>query len=430
MTGGPTVVLFTRDLRAHDHPALADACERGPVVPLFVLEPRLLARSANRARFLLESLADLDASLRERGASLVLREGDTAAEVAAVAREAGATRVHLSADRSAFATRRESALRDAGLETVTFPGHPVVEPGVVAPPGKDHYRVFTPYHRAWERARSGRVLDAPPRIQVAEGVAPGPRPDPASVTPDAVTPVRGGERVARELVARFAVAGVRDYADLRNDAAADGTSRLSPYLRFGCVSAREAALALADAPELVRQLAWRDFFFQLLAVEPSLGWRNLREPAGDPAPPVPGGLAAWAEGRTGLPYVDAGMRQMIEEGWMHGRPRQVVASVLVKRLGYRWQDGLTHFDRLLLDGDAANDAGNWQWVAGTGTDTRPSRVFNPVLQARRYDPDGAYIRRWVPELAGLPTDLVFAPWTDPGALARTGYPPPIVEVRT
>lgn len=426
----PTVVLFTRDLRVHDHPALTAACERGPVVPLFVLEPQLVARSANRARFLLEALADLDGHLRERGAGLVLREGEAAAETARVAREAGATRVHLTADHSAFARRREAALRSAGLEVETFPGNAVVESGVAVPDGKDHYRVFTPYHRAWERERRHSVLGAPVKIEPAVGVEPGHRPEPESVTPEASNISVGGESVGRDLVARYAVDGARDYGDLRNDAGADGTSRLSPYLRFGCVSASETALALADAPELVRQLAWRDFFFQLLAVEPSLGWRNLREPAGEPPRPVPGALEAWAEGRTGLPYVDAGMRQLAAEGWMHGRPRQVVASVLVKRLGYRWQEGFAHFDRFLLDGDVANDAGNWQWVAGTGTDTRPSRVFNPVLQARRYDPDGTYIRRWVPELAGLPTALVFAPWTDPDALAETGYPAPIVEVRT
>lgn len=424
----PVIVLFTRDLRVHDHPALAAAVERGhAVLPLFVIDPKIMGRSPNRARFLMESLVDLDASLHARGGNLVLRMGDPAVEIARLAKDAGCDEVWVTRDVSAHAQQREVTLARNGFAPTNFPGHAIVEPGAVTPAGRDHYRVFSPYFRAWSDAQRREIAPVPQRITLPMGVELGPRPDPQSYVPDSPNLMHGGETEARARLERYASGAADDYAELRNVPAAEATSRLSPYLRFGCISANEAADRLASAGDLVRQLAWRDFFAQLLAGDPRLAHEDLRPPL-DGWRTDPAGFEAWRTGKTGLPLVDAGMRQLAHEGWMHGRVRMAVGSMLTRRLQIDWREGRRHFDRLLLDGDVANDSGNWQWVAGTGTDARRGRVLNPVRQARRFDPDGAYVRRYVTELADVPAPLIFAPWRDPALLRSSGYPAPIVEV--
>jgi deoxyribodipyrimidine photo-lyase len=431
----PAVVLFTRDLRVHDHPALAAAASEGPVVPLFVLDPTLMGRSANRDRFLLASLHDLDRQLAQRGAHLVVRRGDPAAAARAVAGQVGATTVHLTDDVTAPARRREDALREAlaGVaELRLHPGNQIVQPGEVAPSGRDAYTVFTPYFLAWQQIPRRALLPPPGRIEVPDGLDPGERPDPASVTPDAVDLPPGGETPGRKHLESYLATEAAAYADVRDDLASDMTSRLSPYLRFGCVSATEMA-ERSPSPELVRQLAWRDFYAQLLATDPSIAWRDFRDGPRDVPPPPPDAdtiVQRWIEGRTGIPLVDAGMRQLHREGWMHNRARMIVASFLTRRLGIAWQRGADVFMRLLVDGDPANNSGGWQWAAGTGTDPRRSRSFNPVRQAQRFDPHGAYIRRYVHELADVSAPIVFAPWTEPTVLRATGYPAPVVELNT
>jgi len=428
----PVLVLFTRDLRVHDHPALHEACERGGgIVPLFVLDPGLLQRSANRTRFLMESLHDLDHALRSLGGRLLVREGDPANEAARLAREAHCREIWMSDDASEYARQRASALTAAGYPPRLFPGNTIVEPGEVTPAGRDHYRIFSPYLRSWSAAPRRQVLNAPTAARLPDGLDPGVPLDPARLSPgESPDVIPGGETAARARLQRYATAtedGAGAYADLRNTPGRDATSRLSPALRFGCISPLETATQLRHAPELVRQLAWRDFFLQLLGADPSLSREDLRPPSQgwrtDPA-----GLEAWKEGRTGLPLVDAGMRQLQREGWMHGRVRMAVGSLLTRRLEIDWREGRAHFDRLLLDGDVASNAGNWQWVAGTGTDPRRGRVLNPVRQARRFDPDGSYVRRYVSELADVPIPLLFAPWRAPDLLRERGYPSPIVEV--
>jgi deoxyribodipyrimidine photo-lyase len=434
------VVLFTRDLRVHDQPALTAAAASGDaVVPLFVLDPRLLGRSANRDRFLLGSLVDLDRSLQRRGARLVLRRGDPAARILGLASEVPIDAVHVTADVTAFAARREEALRSAlaaqGIALHVHGGHFVVEPGDVVPAGKDGYAVFTPYHRAWARVPLRSPLAPPQRVALPDGLDIGERQDPSTVAADAIDLPLGGEAAARRHLDRYLASDARRYLDVRNDLGADLTSRLSPYLRFGCLSATELASRAAEvgagATELIRQLAWRDFYGQLLASDPSLRWRGIRSAPPDlPAPPRDAAtlLRRWSEGRTGIPLVDAAMRQLRREGWIHNRARMVTASFLTRRLGVPWQEGAEVFMRFLVDGDPASNSGGWQWAAGTGTDPRRSRSFNPVRQAQRFDPSAAYIHRYVHELRDVRPPLVFMPWTMPAVLRETGYPEPILEL--
>ena len=433
-----TIVLFSRDLRLHDHPALVEAVRTSDeVVPLFVLDPSLLDPSPNRARFLLEGLVDLDRGISQRGGRLVLRSGDVAETAIAVAADIGADRLFVTADATSTARRREARLAEGlgalGVGLRTFPGNAVIEPGELAPAGREAYLVFTPYHRAWAGAPRRSVLAPPKRIRVPDAVPSDPMPAPRLVTADAFDLPTGGERHGRRHLDVFLRTGASRYAELRNDMAADATSRLSPYLRFGFVSANEAAhraSQVAGAEEFVRQLAWRDFFGQLLWHDPRLAWTDLREgpllepPLVDPEH----ALKLWKEGQTGLPLVDAGMRQLRREGWIHNRARMVVASFLTRRLAIPWQEGARHFFRYLVDGDPASNSGGWQWVAGTGTDPRRSRSFNPVRQAERFDPDGSFVRRYVRELSDVPTPLIFAPWKDPSLLESIGYPEPVIPV--
>ncbi len=420
-----TIAVFTRDLRVHDNPMLA-AATRGAdhVVPVFVRDERVGDRfAAGRRRFLDECLADLDTSLRRIGGRLVVREGRPAEEIGRLAERTGASRVHISGDVSAFAASRERGLARAlrRRELVVHDDvHTVVAPGAVLPQGRDHYAVFGPYHRRWAAAGRRRVTPVPERIAL-----------PARVRPGAV-PRRtgeGGETAARRRAAAWLDADVREYEAQHDALAADRTSRLSPYLHLGCVSPLELARRAgrgAGAGAFVRQLAWRDFHHQVLAARPDAAHRDYRD-RGDRWRGDPDALRAWQEGRTGIPIVDAGMRQLRAEGWMHNRARLITGSFLTKTLYLDWRAGAAHFFAWLLDGDVANNCLNWQWVAGTGTDTRPNRVLNPLRQAERYDPDGDYVRRYVPELSHVDGAAVHRPWRLPER-ERRGYPAPIVDL--
>ena len=410
-----SVVLLTRDLRAHDQPALtAAAASAERVIPLFVLDDGILGSTfaaPNRVGFLLESLADL----RER-LPLVVRRGDVVAETAKLVAETGAESIHLTADVSAYAQAREDRLRSTlGVEVVSHPGVTVVPPGEIAPQGKDHYEVFTAYWRAWRRVPAGEPLPAPaldPRGIEQRGIELGELPEiPEGRSPELA---RGGETEGRRRLERWAADGLAGYGDGLHE-----TSRLSPYLHFGCLSAREVAVRCAASGSYIRQLCWRDFYAQLLSARPETATEDLR-PRGDRWVDDAEALAAWKEGRTGFPLVDAGMRQLAAEGWMHNRARLVTASFLTKDLGIDWRLGAQHFYDLLVDGDVAQNAGNWQWVAGTGTDSRPNRIFNPTLQAKKLPRAGDYIRRYVEELTAV--DDV----SEPGLLAPD-YPAPIID---
>ena len=331
---GTGVVVFTRDLRMHDHPALAAARrECRTVVPLFALDSKLLDRSPRRTALLRERLDQL------RGAGLTVVTGPLREEIARFDPDA----VYLSTDVSAYAQRRERLLRES-FDVRTFPGITIVPPGDLTPAGKRCYSVFTPYWRAWNALAPPAAEDSGPRL---------PEPD----------------------------------------------APLSALLHFGIASPAEIARGADE--DLRRKLCWRDFFAQLLAARPELEWRDMhvgRRAWRDDA----GAVSAWKEGRTGVPFVDAAMRQLLAEGYIPNRQRMVAASYLTKDLGIDWRVGAAHFQTHLIDGDVASNSGNWQWVAGTGADTRPNRRFNPERQARLHDPDGAYVARWLPPTAAAP----------------------------
>ncbi|GIE92107.1 cryptochrome/photolyase family protein [Actinoplanes regularis] len=424
------IALFTRDLRIHDNPLLSGADE---VVPLFVLDPRLAGLSANRQRFLHQSLADLRGSLRELGADLVIRSGDPVAETSRLAREIDATTVMVAGDVTDYAQRRVRRLRDERLHVEIAPGVTVMPPGALKPAGGGaSYRVFTPYFKSWERAEWRQVSGTPRKIAMPEGIAPGRLPEmPAGESPDAIP---GGETEARRRL-RAWLPKISRYEDEHDDLAADNTSRLSAYLRFGCLSPLELALAVraADSPgahAYLRQLAWRDFYYQVTAAFPKISTRAMRPSADGDWRYDDDALEHWRDGLTGVPVVDAGMRQLRAEGWMHNRARLITAAFLTKHLGLDWRLGLDWFFRWLIDGDVPNNSGNWQWTAGTGNDTRPYRRFNPIRQAQRFDPDGVYVRRYVPELKDVDGAAVHQPWRLPEPVRRgLDYPGPLESHR-
>ena len=444
------IVVFTRDLRLHDNPALHQACASArQVVPLFVADPAIPA-PPNRARFLAESLADLRQQLRDRQADLVIRDGDPVAEVTRIAAETGAQAVYLADDVSHYATRRRRKLeRECArhrLDLTVTPGLTVVPPGDLAPAAGGHYRVFTPYWRAWRAVPWRRPYPVPDVITMAAVSQVGRIPPAGGGSSPALA--SGGETAGRRRFAAWRQRQLAGYPDRHDDLAGDQTSRLSAYLRFGCLSPLEVAVGARGRPggeesqgrpggedsqgrpggeEFCRQLAWRDFFYQVTAAFQDLARKDYR--------PGPAwhedarALEAWRAGQTGIPIVDAGLRQLVAEGFMHNRARMITASFLTRNLGISWRHGYQHFGQLLADGDVANNAGNWQWVAGTGHNTRPNRVLNPLRQAQRFDPDGEYVRRYVPELAGLASDRVHTPWRLDGADRRQlGYPDPLVEL--
>jgi deoxyribodipyrimidine photo-lyase len=438
------VVLFTRDLRVRDNPALhAAVLAPGPTTALFVYDDEALVRhqSQNRREFLDESLADLSDSLGRVGIDLkVVRSGRSwVEEVRATATDADASVVHQARDYSGFAARRSARLRTElarhQVDLVQHEGIAVVAPGRLRPSGRDHYAVFTPFYRRWRETDWGRPLPAPEPVG-----GNGSKPHPTDPQPTDPQPIRGsttplarepgGERHALQRLARWAATDLDDYERNHDALGPDRTSRISAALHFGCLSPREVAVRLADRPGgegFVRQLAWRDFFLQVLAARPETASADVRSRSFAWRSNVDD-FEAWCVGRTGFPIVDAAMRQLRSEGFVHNRARMVAASFLTKDLAIDWRHGAAEYLRWLTDGDVAQNQLNWQWVAGTGTDSNPHRIFNPVLQSRRFDADGAYIRRYVTELRDVPTSEIH----DPGPMTRAavGYPPPLVDHAT
>lgn len=440
--GETSIALFTRDLRVRDNPVLCAAARAGRVVPLFVIDESIVDTGfvcPNRAGFLLESLSDLDRQLRGLGGRLIVRRGRLVEQVRRVAAEVTASRVHVAADVSAYAQRRTEALEralaaDAAALEVHEASTMAVPTGVVTPSGRDHFAVFTPYFRRWREVSKRNPLH-PPRSVRVPGIETVVLPRASDLSSGDAAPGRvvGGERVAQRQLDAWSAGTVQNYARDADRPALDGTSKLSAYLHFGCVSAIEALSRVVSersdgATAFIRQLAWRDFHHQVLAARPTAAWRDYRG-RGDHWCVDVEALRRWEEGRTGYPIVDAGMRQLAREGWMHNRARLIVASFLTKTLYLDWRLGARHFLAHLVDGDLANNQLNWQWAAGTGTDTRPNRVLNPLAQAMKYDPRGDYVRQYVPELRGISGSAVHRPWRlATGAHRQLGYPSPVVDL--
>lgn len=459
MTGSnreSVLVWFRLDLRLAGHPALTAAVATGcPVVPVFLWAPEEDGgeRPGAASRWWLhQSLLKLDESLRARGSRLIVRRGPIAETLAALAAETNARRIFSNRVYEPAALAREKALdaklRERSISVERFNGSLLFEPGSMRTTTGGPFQVFTPFWRAlwnargelrkpvstppprfsapaeWPRSLAVADLELEPKIDWAAGIR-------AAWMPS--------EDGARSRLRLFAKNAVRDYSDERDRTDHDGTSRLSPHLHFGEVSPVQVWHAVADLPgaeNYLRQLAWREFSYHLLDEHPKtvskpfnaqfrdFPWRsNVRR------------LKAWQRGRTGYPMVDAGMRQLWATGWLHNRARMIVASFLVKHLLIPWQEGAAWFLDTLVDADLANNTMGWQWVAGCGVDAAPYfRIFNPVVQGEKFDPDGKYVRRWVPELRDLPSEWIHQPWAAPplvleAANVKLGetYPRPLVD---
>jgi len=440
-----------RDLRLADNQALTAALDQAnQILPVFVLDPALMASpwvGEKRLAFLYDGLRALDHDLRQRGSYLVIRRGEPVRVLAGLRREIDADVILAEADFSPYARERDQrAAMELPIEFML--GLTVHSPDDVVKADGSPYTVFTPFSRAWRaRAWPGEPLPAPRHIATPAAIESEDIPDTPRM-PGSV-PFRAGEAEAKRRLASFTRKALASYDEDRNQMALDGTSGLSPYLRFGMLSARQAVSAARQAAEMasdvrarrsaeawLNELIWREFYIAVLyhhpharrtAFRPSLRripWINDRED-----------FAAWAEGRTGYPVVDAAMRQLLQTGWMHNRARMITAMFLTKDLLVDWRWGERHFMQHLVDGDPASNNGGWQWAAGTGTDAAPYfRVLNPVLQGARFDPDGAYVRRFVPELAKVPAKYIHSPWTMPadvqrqvGCVIGKDYPAPLVD---
>jgi deoxyribodipyrimidine photo-lyase len=455
---GTAVVWFRRDLRMTDNPALAAAAGAGGgAVAVFCFEPALARGrhgSPNRNAYLLASLRELDESLRAAGSRLHYRHGDPSREIPKLAAEIGAAQVHVNRDHTVHARRRdrevEAALAGDGRELVGHSGLTCAEPAGIVTGEGGPFRVFTPFHRAWlgsprrDRAPKPRQLTPPEGASKLEAGRPASESDmnvdaAAKRIAEAAGP---GERRGRERMRR-AVDACSDYAEMRDLPGPDRTTRLSPPLHFGTISARELETLIAvkrskGAKALRRQLCWRDFYLSVIRSFPGNRTEEYDERfRGMRWNEDPDSLAAWKQGRTGVPWIDAGMRQLLAEGWMHNRVRMAVASYLTKNLMIDWREGESHFMHHLLDGDESQNNGNWQWSASVGVDPQPYfRVFNPVRQQQRFDPGGEYVRRWVPELRDLPDEHLPTPWEAPedvqeaaGCVIGDDYPEPLVDLR-
>jgi deoxyribodipyrimidine photo-lyase len=462
MVNKPTIVWFTRDLRLSDHPALAAAIKAGPVVPVFILadegEARWAPGGASK-RWLANSLRALEGDLRAAGSRLILRRGAPEKVLAALARETGAGVVHWTRAYEPELVRAQDDARTAlEAESVTvkrFGGRLLFEPEDVTTKDGGPYKVFTPFYKAClQNGVTSRSLSAPEHIPAPEdwpesdrledwGLEPT-RPDWAGGLRETWTP---GEQGARARLEWFLDNAAADYNKLRNRPDIDATSRLSPYLSFGEISPRQVwqvSEARADADSsaangirsFLREIVWREFSYHLLFHWPDLpdtSWKP--EFRAFPWAADRKALRAWQRGQTGFPIVDAAMRQLWQTGWMHNRARMITASFLIKHLMIPWQEGEAWFWDTLVDADLASNSAGWQWTAGSGADAAPYfRVFNPMLQGAKFDPEGAYVRAYVPELAGLPAEHIHAPWEAPaqvlqdaGVRLGTTYPAPIVD---
>jgi deoxyribodipyrimidine photo-lyase len=395
---------FRRDLRLRDNPALAEACADGDVLPVFVVDPTFEATGAPRRALLHDCLAALTEAT---GGALVVRHGDPVDEIPALADAVDASTVFVAKDYGPYGRCRDEAVADAlrgSGRRFRGVGSPyAVDPGRVVKADGTPYSVFTPYSRRWREHGWPEPIDAPRSPDWIDAPSDGlfDRPE---VDVDIPSPT---EANTLDRWRRFRDDGLDGYRERRDLPAVDGTSRLSPYLKYGVVHPRQ----LLDESDVRHdghrvfqsELAWRDFYADVLFQRPSSAWEHWNPKFDairyDTGPVAEETFRRWCDGTTGFPIVDAGMRQLVATGWMHNRVRMIVASFLVKDLHLPWTWGARFFMRHLLDGDLASNNHGWQWAAGSGTDAAPYfRVFNPTSQQQKFDPDGEYVHRWIPEL--------------------------------
>jgi deoxyribodipyrimidine photo-lyase len=435
-----------RDLRLSDNPTLQAALRTGQVIPAFVLDLHLLVRTpARRQAFLIEGLQRLSESLQIRNSSLTIRSGKPAAVLAALLAESGAEIIFAEEDFTPYARQRDTLVA-SHLPLRLIQGQTMHHPTEVLKADRKPYTVFTPYSRAWKARIPSHLSVLPTPVDI-----PSPPPLRSEALPD-YTPhssFPAGEDEAQNRLNEFLYSEIYTYADSRNLLDQAGTSQLSPYIRFGMLSVRQAAVGalqrMNEAPDSsaarsaeiwLNELIWREFYISILYHFPSVLRQSFRTDLQNLQwQDSQADLKAWQRGMTGYPVVDAGMRQLAQLGWMHNRARMITASFLIKDLLLDWQVGESWFMENLLDGDPAANNGGWQWTAGTGTDAAPYfRIFNPILQSKKFDPHGNYIRRWVPELAGVPERYIHSPWEMPDELCKQvgcvigqDYPAPIVD---
>jgi deoxyribodipyrimidine photo-lyase len=440
-----------RDLRLNDNQALAAALSHGEVVvPAFILDPKLLASSyisQKRLAFMYKGLHSLDTDLRMRGSNLVVRKGDPLEVLYNLQAETGAKGIFAEADITPYARRRDARVMRE-LQIKLAPGVTVHPADRLRKPDGNPYTVFTAFSKMWYSLPfPEKPLPAPEKLSQPPSLFSFGVPDLQGYSRNDLFPA--GEAEAQRRLEKFTDTIIDRYAEDRNRMDLDGTSVLSPYLRFGMLSARQAAWAAREAEALagdstarkgaetwLNELVWREFYATILFHFPYVRHTAFRpERRNIPWIDDSIGFDAWAEGSTGYPVVDAAMRQLNTTGWMHNRARMITASFLTKDLLIDWRRGERYFMQHLLDGDPAANNGGWQWVAGTGTDAAPYfRVFNPVLQGKKFDPEGGYVRRWVPELSAVPDGFIHMPWEMPtdvqakvGCVIGKNYPAPIVD---
>ncbi len=455
----PTSIWWIRrDLRLTDNQALHAALESASeVLPVFVLDPKLLNSayaSEKRTAFLFAGLQALDESLRQRGSRLIMRQGDPQEQLRLLCQETNASLICAERDYSPYATQRDQQIAQSlGVPFSLTEGVTIRPLHAALKADGSPYVVFTPFSRAWkshEAISRSLLVPAPEAINTPAHIASLPIPN-SQIAPESL-PFLAGEAEAKRRIAEFVTgedAPIFNYGETRNRPDLDGTSQLSPYLRFGMISSRLAALAAYEALSRatyrtkresadiwLNELIWREFYLSILDHFPHVRQGSFR-PEYDAIQWVnhEGEFAAWCAGQTGYPFIDAAMRQLKETGWMHNRARMAVASFLVKDLLIDWRWGERWFMQQLIDGDPAANNGGWQWTAGVGTDAAPYfRIFNPISQGTRFDSDGTYVRCWVPELSNVPTQFIHEPWIMPKSeqvrarcLIGSDYPLPIVD---
>jgi deoxyribodipyrimidine photo-lyase len=424
-----SVLWFRRDLRLGDHPALAAAAGDGAVLPLFVLDPTLLASAGDvRRKRLLASLRALHVAT---DGALVVRTGDPAEVVPAVAHELAGHAVHVTGEPSPYGRRRDERVRntlhDNDIDLFVTGTPYAVGPGRVLKPDGTSYRVFTPFARAWRDHGWRPPADLSKQLCWVRGIE-------SDALPTGDGDPRAGEQAALDRWAEFRDHDLARYGAERDRPDRSSTSRMSEHLKYGEIHPRTLLADLSgrrgeSIQRYVTELCWREFYADVLWHRPDSAWHDLNELRMDYHEPAEA-FDRWQRGRTGFPMVDAGMRQLAVENWMHNRLRMITASFLVKHLHVWWAHGARHFLNLLRDGDLASNNHGWQWAAGTGTDAAPYfRIFNPVSQGLKFDPDGDYVRRWIPELAHLPGRAAHEPWKHSEGYAL-GYPDRIIDLAT